>query len=152
MTLDFDKYAAIGNKVVRILADDLQTSRDKAGRILTAVLHVLRQRLTIEESFQLMAQLPMVLKAVYVDGWNYNKPFQRIHRVDEFLDEIRKEDGKNAGYDFGNNEEAKKVVIAVFRVLFLFVSEGEINDMVAVLPSALKELVKEAVGENRMVL
>jgi uncharacterized protein (DUF2267 family) len=152
MTLDFDKYAGTGNKVVRILADDLQTSREKAGRILTAVLHSLRHRLTVQESFQLMAQLPMALKAVYVDGWKYKEPFKRIHHVDEFLDEIREEDGKTAAYDFGNNEEAKKAVIAVFRVLNLFVSEGEVEDVVAVLPKELKEFVKDALGEKRLVL
>lgn len=152
MTLDFDKYAGAGNKVVRLLADDLQTSREKAGRILTAVLHSLRKRLTVQESFQLMAQLPMALKAVYVDGWKYAEPFKRIHHVDEFLDEIRIEDGQTAGYDFGNNEEAKKAVTAVFRVLNLFVSDGEVEDVVAVLPKELKEFVREALGEKKLVL
>lgn len=152
MILDFDKYAGTGNKVVRMLAEDLQTSREKAGRILTAVLHSLRRRLTVEESFQLMAQLPMALKAVYVDGWKYKEPFKRIHHTEEFLDEIRMEDGQTAGYDFGNNEEAKKAVTAVFRTLNYFISEGEKNDIIAVLPDEIKNFLKDALDEGRLVL
>jgi uncharacterized protein (DUF2267 family) len=152
MTLDFDKYAGNANKVVRMLAEDLQTSREKAGRILTAVLHSLRKRLSIEESFQLMAQLPMALKAVYVDGWKYNEPFKRIHHVDEFLDEIRTEDGLTAAYDFGDNEEAKKAVSAVFRTLNYFISDGEKEDIISALPKELKEFVRDSLGEGRMAL
>ncbi len=152
MTLDFEKYAGKGNEVVRMLAEDLETSREKAARILTAVLHSLRRRLSHQESFQLMAQLPMVLKGVYVDGWKYDQPFHRIKKVEEFLDEIRMEDGQTAAYDFGNNDEAKNAVSAVFRTLSYYVSEGEMNDIIAVLPEEIKKFVSDATGKNRMVM
>ncbi len=70
MTLDFEKYAAKGNEFINKLAEHLNDpdNRDRAGRILRSVLRALRNRLTVEESLQLISQLPMAIKAVYVEG------------------------------------------------------------------------------------
>ncbi len=56
MPLDFEKYAVKGNEFVRLVAEELLMSKDKTGRIIRAVLHALRNRLSHKESFQLLAQ------------------------------------------------------------------------------------------------
>jgi uncharacterized protein (DUF2267 family) len=89
MATDFDKYAAKGNEFLHMLADDLQVPTDKALRILRAVLHANRNHLDHGESLQLLSQLPMALKSVYVDQWHLSPGFKRIHHVKQFLDEIR---------------------------------------------------------------
>lgn len=152
MSLDFEKYAAKGNEFVHLIAEELEVTRDKAGRIIRAVLHALRNRLSHEESFQLLAQLPMSLKGVYVDGWRFDKDFNRISHVNDFLDEVRKEDGGQAGYDFGNNSKARVAVASVFKALNYFVSEGEMNDIIGVMPSELKQFIKESITGNGTVL
>jgi uncharacterized protein (DUF2267 family) len=152
MSLNFEKYAAKGNEFVNLVAEDLIVPRDKAGRVIRAVLHALRNRLSHEESFQLLAQLPMVLKGVYVDGWKFDKDFNRIRHLTDFLDEIRNEDGGLAGYDFGNNEKAKQAVAAVFKGLNFFISEGEMNDVLNVLPQELKKFIKEGIAGKETVL
>lgn len=152
MSLDFEKYAAKGNEFVRLVADDLEVPRDKAGRIIRAVFHALRNRVSHEESFQLMAQLPMALKGVYVDGWKFNKDFQRISHVSDFLNEVRMEDGAQAGYDFGNNAMARIAVAAVFKALSYFVSDGEMEDVIGVMPEDLKVFIKESIAGNETVL
>jgi uncharacterized protein (DUF2267 family) len=151
MPLNFEKYATKGNEFVNRVAEELTLSKDKAGRIIRAVLHALRNRLSHEESFQLLAQLPMALKGVYVDGWKFSKEFNRIRNVIDFLDEVRQEDGDQAGYDFKNNAEAEIAVASVFKALNYFVSEGEMNDIVAVMPKALKEFIQESMGGNKHV-
>lgn len=148
MSLDFEKYAAKGNEFVHLVSEELQVPRDKAGRIIRAVLHALRNRLSHEESFQLLAQLPVALKGVYVDGWKFDKDFNRIHHVNDFLDEIRKEDRGLAGYDFGNNSKAEIAVASVFKALNNFVSEGEMNDITDVMPAELKEFIKESIADK----
>lgn len=152
MPLDFEKYAAKGNEFVKLVAEDLKMPRDKAGRIIRAVLHALRNRISHEESFQLMAQLPLALKAVYVDGWNFSKERPRINHLDEYLDEVRLEDGGLAGYDFGNNSTAKNAVAAVFKALTYYVSEGEMNDVMNHVPQELKEFLKETISGKEIVL
>lgn len=152
MAMNFDKYASKGNEMVGMLADDLQVPRDKAARILKAVLHGMRNQLSTDESLQVVAQLPMMLKAVYVDQWNPSRTFRRIHTLEEFFDMIRGEDGNMAAYDFGNNESAKKNTRAVFRTLNYYLSEGEFNDVKAVLPAEIKKFIADSIGEGRKAL
>lgn len=152
MSLEFDKYAAKGNELINKLADDLMIPRDSAGRIVRALFHVLRKRITIEESFQLIAQLPMALKGVYVDGWNPTSHIERIQHLKEFLDDIRQEDGPTAGYDFGNDEKAKEAVKSFFRTLSFYVSKGEMEDIANTLPNEVKKLVVSSIGLSKSVL
>lgn len=151
MALDFEKYAARGNEFVNLVRQDLGISRDKASRIIQAVLHALRNRLTHEESFQLMAQLPLALKGIYVDGWKFGREFTRIHSLEDFLEEIRNEDGGLAGFDFGNNAKAELAAGSVFRALKNFISEGEMKDVVDVLPTELKEFIARFIAEKTIV-
>ncbi len=152
MSLEFENYAAKGNEFVKLVAESLKVPRDKAGRIIRSVLHALRDRLTHEESFQFLSQLPMALKGVYVDGWDYSGEVKRVRTVAAFLDEVRRDDKDSAGYDFGNDESARIIVSAVFKALNYFVSEGEMNDVTATLPKELKEFVRESIYGSGVVM
>jgi uncharacterized protein (DUF2267 family) len=152
MSLDFEKYAAKGNEMINKLSVDLELPRDNAGRVMRSVLHALRNRLTIEESFQLLAQLPLVLKGVYVDGWKLTKPYSRIHYLEDFIEEVKNEDGRTADYDFDNAENSKRAIKSTFKILSYYLSEGEMEDMMAVLPKALKDFIRHSIGENKYVL
>jgi uncharacterized protein (DUF2267 family) len=44
--------------------------RRKAYQALRATLHALRDRLTIEETAHLGAQLPMLIRGFYYEGWD----------------------------------------------------------------------------------
>lgn len=46
---------------------NLTDDSEKASRILVAILHGLREIITLEESLQFILQFPMFLKAVYVN-------------------------------------------------------------------------------------
>ncbi len=151
MSYNFEKYASKGNEFVNIVAEDLEVTKAKAGRIISAVFHALRNRISHEESFQLLAQLPMALKGAYVDGWKFDKDLDHISSLTEFLDEIRHEDGELAGFDFGNDDKAKSAVIAVFKALSCFVTEGEMNDIMEVLPKELETLLHKIVVGNKVV-
>ncbi len=89
---------------------------------------------------------------MYVDGWKFNKDFNRITNIDDFLDEVTKEAGGLAGYDFGNNAKATTTVAAVFKAINYFVSEGEMNDVFAEMPAALKEFIKKSIGGKQLIL
>ena len=75
MALNFNQYATEGNTFLKDYAKEMNMphDRNKAGRIFTAIMHALRDIIPPEESLQLIAQLPMFLKAVYVNGWNIKK-------------------------------------------------------------------------------
>ena len=144
MVLDFEKYATKGNEFIRLVSLELEVPRDMAGRITRSVLHALRNRFSHQESFQLMAQLPMAIKAIYVDGWRFSKVQTRIRHITDLLDEVRLEDGKLSGYDFGNNSNALRAVKAVFTSISSFVSAGQLSDLMLSLPLQVRTFLEDS--------
>ena len=145
MLLDFEFYAAKGNAFVRLVADELDAPRARSGRVIRSVLHALRNRLTHEASFHLLAQLPIVLKGLYVDGWDYYRENPPISDLSDFLTEVMKEDDDLAAYDFGDYENEMAAVASVFRVLCCFISEKEMHHVLQLLPLPLTAFVKDSI-------
>lgn len=146
MAINFKKYTESGEAFLKQIAIQLGDPEDigRAGRMLRAVLHVFRNQTTPVESIQLIAQLPMYVKALYVDGWQINKKQVRIRHLDDFLFQVRKADEPNDLFDFGDDEEVTKAVKAVFNVIKEYASEGEIKDIINTLPEELRPLLQEA--------
>lgn len=108
--------------------------RHKAYQALRATLHALRDRLTVEETAHLGAQLPMLIRGLYYESWDPSgKPVRERHR-DQFLDRIRQH--------FREDEQVDPELIAaaVFIVLASRVTEGEIEDVLHVLPAEIRDL------------
>jgi uncharacterized protein (DUF2267 family) len=143
MNLNFDKYARTGKEFIARLAFELGDEKDtsKASAILRATLHVLRNQSTPEESLQLLSQLPMFIKAVYVDGWKIGSPKGRIRHLNDFVTEIwRIYRDSYHGEDFKDQDECLRAVWAVCRVIADYVSDGELEDFCNTLPEELREL------------
>lgn len=108
--------------------------RERAYRALRATLHALRDRLTVEEAAQLSAQLPMLVRGFYFDGWDpTDKPKKERHE-EEFLTDIA------LAFPDGEVVDVAQVTRAVFAILAIHVSEGEIEDVRQLLPSGLRHL------------
>lgn len=141
MTPNFEKYAAKGNEFLNKLAVRLgdAENRDRAGRVLRSVLRALRNRLSIEESLQLLSQLPMAIKSVYVEGWKLNHHFVRIKTIEDFAEEVMIEDGISAWRDFASIEEATDAIEAVMKTLADYVTAGELHDVIDLMPKEIKQ-------------
>ena len=71
--------------------------RHKAYMALKATLHALRDRLTVEEVAQLGAQLPMLIRGFYYEGWDpTGKPLRARHK-EEFLPKSSARSGAMTG-------------------------------------------------------
>ena len=95
----------------------------------------------MEESLQLIAQLPMFLKAVYVNGWSIKTNKIKVKDVEGFIDLIRSINGKTSLYDFESAEIAKDYIYTTFLVLKMYVSRGKMDDIRGELPKRLKSLI-----------
>ena len=117
------------------LAGELGTEdRQDAYRALRAVLHTLRDRLGVDEAAQLSAQLPIFVRGVYFENWDPSRTPMTYRDVDTFL-------AKVGGEMVSHGEtEASFAVDAVARVLSRHVSEGELADVRAALPTDLRSL------------
>ena len=101
---------------------------------LRAVLHTLRDRLTVEEATDLAAQLPMLIRGFYYEGWNPSRKPVSGRKKDEFLAHVLGEFGNDPHVDI------EEVTRAVFRVISNHVSSGEIDDIKRCLPQDLTSL------------
>jgi uncharacterized protein (DUF2267 family) len=144
MALNFNLYAKEGNTFLKEYTKEMNLGNDtnKAGRIFAAILHALRDIITPQESLQFMAQLPMFLKAVYVNGWTMKKEKPKVKRMAEFIELVRKHDGVAAINDFEYNDElAERYIDTTFIYLRRYISLGEMEDIRDGLPKDLKSMV-----------
>jgi uncharacterized protein (DUF2267 family) len=108
--------------------------RQRAYLALRSTLHALRDRLTIDEAAQLAAQLPMLIRGFYYEGWNPADMPRRERGRAEFLARIEQGFANVAPVD------GEQVAHAVFAVLAARISEGEIRDVEQVLPAEVRDL------------
>jgi len=114
----------------------------RAYLALRTVLHALRDRLTVEEAVQLSAQLPMLIRGFYFDGWNLKgKPRKERHKQ-EFLAHI------DNAFKHDATVKPERIARAVFKVLAKHVSSGEIDDVKHIMPKELQDLWPEKNGED----
>lgn len=131
----FDAALDTANGWMRELMDEMGwTDRHKAYYAFRAVLHALRDRLPVNEAVDLGAQLPMLIRGFYFEGWRpANKPLKERTR-DEFLAHI------GDAYLFDVDADAVAITKAVLGVLANRVTIGEIEDVRHVLPKPIREL------------
>ncbi|MCK0109439.1 DUF2267 domain-containing protein [Flavobacteriaceae bacterium S0825] len=142
MALNFNQFAAEANTFLKEYSKEinLATDKEKAGRILSAILHALREVISVEESIQLIAQFPMFLKAVYVNGWTTHKR-EKVKNMTEFIDLCRKYSGLTSVHDFESDEIAENYIDTTFILLRRYISLGELEDIRSELPKDLKSMV-----------
>lgn len=117
-----------------------QADPTAARRATAAVLHALRDRLTPDEADQVVAQLPLELKAVWEEGEQLERSPLKL-KWDAFLERVRRETG------LASAREARWMTLAVFAALKEQLSPGEAGDVLAQLPKSLKEVWIEAQAE-----
>ena len=118
------------NELGRVLGTD---NKRVAYRALRSTLHALRDRLTVEEVAQLGAQLPMLLRGLYYEGWDPTGKPIRVRHKDEFLVPI-------ADALANDDVDAEDAARAVFQVLANRITLGEMQDIKHILPSSLRTL------------
>lgn len=121
------------------LKQELGTEDDRrAWHALRSVLHHLRDRLTVVEAAQLAAELPMLIRGLFYEGWRPAIVPIKIKKREEFLELIRKDFPRDPDID------PEKVAKAVWRVLRKHVAEGELEDVLSLLPEEIRQIFEEA--------
>lgn len=108
---------------------------EKAYVALRAALHALRDRLPPSEAVQLGAQLPMLIRGFYYEGWNpVGKPLKE-RRKKQYLAHVARELDP---YRLGDTEEIAR---SVFKLLKHRISQGEMEDVSQMLPREIRALM-----------
>ena len=118
-------------KELRDMAD--LESEAAAFSMLKAVLHQLRDRLSMEEAVDLGAQLPVLVRGVYYEGWRPHRVPEKVRSKQKFLDELTM---KLLPHPIAPEPAARDV----FSLLAHHCDPGEIADVISQLPADIKTL------------
>ncbi len=112
------------------------TDLDQALAVLRVVLRELRNRLTLEEAVDLGAQLPLLVRGIYYEGWQPHRVPHKVRTRQKFVDEV-------ATALLPHTVPAERAIRDVFALLVHHCDPGEIADVIGQLPAELKELWPE---------
>jgi uncharacterized protein (DUF2267 family) len=129
----FDQTIATAIPWLNDLSDHLGwNDRDRAYKALRSVLHTLRDRLGVNEACHFAAQLPLILRGTFFEGWHAAGKPLKLHR-DEFLERI----DRDLQHEVMDSDQ---ICRAVFGTLRRHVSPGEIANIRTALPEDLRDL------------
>jgi uncharacterized protein (DUF2267 family) len=109
-------------------------NRQEAYAALRAVLHALRDRLQAPAAVNFAAQLPMLLRGLYFEGWTLPEKPDRARSLEEFADHV------NAALPPRYRFDPILVSKAVFTAITKFTSEGEAEKIAAQLPAPVRDI------------
>ena len=109
--------------------------REQSYSALRVVLQALRDRLPLVEAVNLAAQLPMLIRGLFYEGWNVSDVPIKMDK-EEFLDRIR----ENFVYsiDVSISDMVKIVLLVVMESIDL----AEAEKIKAILPEDVADLIK----------
>lgn len=130
----FDKTVQESNLWLKDVMERLNTyDRHHAYSTMRAVLHAVRDRIGPENAAHLGAQLPMLLRGLFYEGWDpTGKPTKERHES-AFLAHIARELPRAAGPG-----EIEQGALAVLDVLSKHIDRGAAVKLAAILPQDLR--------------
>ncbi len=117
------------------LCDQLDwREKPRAYLLLHETLHTIRDFLTVDEAADLAAQLPVLVRGVFYDGWDPSKtPVKPRNRAD-LLKRV------SARFDREPLEDPERAVAAVFDLLRRYISAGEFDQVKHAMRKSIQEL------------
>ena len=139
----FDKTLETTHVWLNEIMADLGPDRQVAWKVLSTVLHKLRDRLPIGLAAHLGAQLPLLVRGVYYDQFEPSKLPTECNSLEEFVAEVAEwlQDTRPVDPD--------QAVRSVFGVLSRHISEGQVNKVREALPRSLRQSWLDAEKGNR---
>jgi len=127
----FDKTLQTTNSWLDEISQTLGPDRKLAWKVLSIVLHKLRDRIPVDLSAHLGAELPLLVRGTYYDQFEPSKQ-PGDWDLDRFADEVEK------GLSGVRPVNPRKAIRAVFSVLSRHVPRGQIAKVQHALPEDLR--------------
>jgi uncharacterized protein (DUF2267 family) len=134
----FDRTLETTHIWLNEICNDLGPDKQVAWKVLSTVLHKLRDRLTVNLAAHLGAQLPLLIRGIYYDQFEPGHMPSDHRSRDGFIEEVGK------GLSDTRPVDPEEAVRSVLRLLSRHISEGQINKVRDALPKTLRRLWEEA--------
>ncbi|MBW9052325.1 DUF2267 domain-containing protein [Rhizobium mesosinicum] len=130
-----DHTVQLTNLWLKKLVDQHRFSdRHEAYNALRAVLHALRDQLTVEQAVHLSAQLPMLVRGIYFENWHIGAEKKRMRSIDDFTQQV----ANHLPPQFPRDPKATSG--AVFDLLWQEIDPGLSEKLIDELPEVLRPL------------
>jgi uncharacterized protein (DUF2267 family) len=106
-------------------------------------LHAVRDRLPTELVAHLGAELPMLVRGIYYDGWHPSAAKLKAAHAEDFCESMRRE---LTGHD--ELRHVEKVARTVLRALDQRLEPGQVDHILAALPERARRLWQDAQQEE----
>jgi uncharacterized protein (DUF2267 family) len=116
------------------LCDDLGWQKPRAYLLLCETLHAVRDFLTVDEAADLAAQLPVLVRGVFYDGWDPSRTPATARNKADLLARV------TARFQKEPLEDPERAVAAVFELLRRHVSMGEFDQVKRAMRKPIQEL------------
>ena len=134
----FDKTIQTTNIWLNEIMQSVGPDRQVAWKVLTAVLHRLRNRLPVELSAHLGTQLPLLVRGVYYDQYQPARQPDGCRNLEEFTAEVAEWLSDTRPVD------PRLAIRAVFGVLSRHVPEGQLWKVREALPRDIRQSWEDA--------
>ena len=111
-----------------------KAQRNQSYAALRTVLHLLRDRMPVQESVEFSAQLPLLVRGIYFEGWQPENVPIKLNR-DDFLYEVRQ------GFPYDVEGGPQRVVQVVLDTLRRHITQGEWDDVRDTMPDDLARIM-----------
>ncbi len=139
----FDKTLQETNAWLKIVMAHLKTDdREHAYAALKGTLHALRDRIGPGNATHLGAQLPLLLRGTFYEGWHLAGTPTRERHLSGFLDHVANQLPKTLKVD------PEEVARATFSALRQRLDPGEFNKLMRMLPPELRQLAPTGSAEE----
>lgn len=142
----FDKTLETTHVWLNEICNDLGPDKQVAWKVLSTVLHKLRDRLTVNLAAHLGAQLPLLVRGVYYDQFEPAKMPAECRNREEFVAEVAEWLSDTRPVD------PELAIRSVFKVLSRHISEGQIGKVREALPKSLRQTWIDAERQEELVL
>lgn len=130
----FDKTIQTTNIWLDQISDRIGPDRQLAWKVLSTVLHKLRDRLQPSLAAHLGAQLPLLVRGAYYDLYEPSKLPVKKAGGDEFVEDVAR------WLSDARPVDPKDAIAAVFGVLDRHISQGQLDKVWNALPKSIRAL------------
>jgi uncharacterized protein (DUF2267 family) len=139
----FDTTIQETNHWLKIMMGELgNDSRRTSFNALRAALHAVRDRIGVDNAAHLGAQLPMLLRGAYYEGWHPAATPTRERHLDDFIDRVA------VGLPQDSQINPAEAARACFAVMGRCLDSGELLKLRRVLPHEVLNLLPDAFLEH----
>jgi uncharacterized protein (DUF2267 family) len=133
----FDKTLQTTHIWLNEIMENIGPDRQVAWHVLGAVLRTVRDRIPLELSAHLGAELPILVRGLYYDQWRPEREPERYRSLDEFLERTA------ANLSMTRPVNPRDAAHAVFVVLTRHLPDGQVRKIRQALPEGVREIWPE---------